>query len=199
MKRKTVQVTFAMGAKPTRYGHRGLPPLSFEIWEQCFSFEMWNEGVDISAIDAFLADGPIPEDVPPALLPDGRKGWAPEGDTRLVLLDERRKAFEAYVRGDHELAVALAKGLRRVCEQIGFRHAAEPLAEATMQRRTSLRRNSAVGVAKRRRYTDSDYSQWSEMAARKDVARLGKRQVARLIASELRLDPAAVETIRKRI
>lgn len=96
------------------------------------------EGVDIQAIDAFLASGPIAEVDPPALTPSGRKGWAPEGDTRGVLQDERRSAFDAYVRGDYSLAAALSRGLRRACEGIGFRHVAEPLAKIGQRRRDQV-------------------------------------------------------------
>lgn len=195
---KAAKATLWMVAKPTRYGHRGLPPLSLHIWEQCFAFEMGNEGVDIPAIDAFLASGPIAEDDPPALMPDGRKGWAPEGDTRRRLLSERQLAFEAYTRGDYGLAAALAHGLRRACEHAGFRHIAEPLAQLGHRRQKQVQAFSEKGARTRAIYSSAQREGWRSSAAAMPGA-LSLQRKAELIAQREGLPAKAIRTIRREL
>ncbi|MBW7925838.1 MAG: hypothetical protein H3C59_14000 [Burkholderiaceae bacterium] len=125
-----------------------LPPPSLEIQKQSFSLEMWNEGVDIPAIDAFLETGPLPDIGVPIRTADGRPAGIDDTGTRAALMDERSKAFEAYTRGEYALAVALAVGLQRACQLAGFVHVVEPHAIRGVKhsRAQGARRRDKPGV-----------------------------------------------------
>ena len=90
-------------------------PLSAEVIEQSFAFEIWHMSrrmirvgvwtapVDVRSIDAYLA----------------QDGW--DQDSRARLLEERELAFAAYKAGEFDLALAMMTSLQRACEASSLR------------------------------------------------------------------------------
>jgi hypothetical protein len=107
-------------------------------------------------------------------------GW--EKACRLSAMGQRKQA-------GHSFRILIADMMRRRLETA--------LVDLTTQQHDQLARNARRGAAASRRYSNEGREQWREIAARPQYARLSKRRRAELVARELNLPPAAVETIRK--